>query len=195
MIKFTNQQGLEIIENYYRNSESVVATLRALTPIFSRNNTGLQGFVVEKLWVVPGVIFDVESESGIGISLSRQDFEIFEVMCWKNGFFRYIWGYVQGARNFFGSFLRCHHLELLFPFKTSDLTVTSDFFSQRYGHIQFWHLSEQPYEHSHWLFGAYHSAFENLSWFWSSSLNLPSWKWKCQSCDLIFVISNSETPE
>ena len=90
MIKFTNQQGLEIIENYYRNSESVVATLRALTPIFSRNNTGLQGFVVEKLWVVPGVIFDVESESGIGISLSRQDFEIFEVMCWKNGFFRYI---------------------------------------------------------------------------------------------------------
>ena len=31
-------------------------------------------------------------------------------------------------------------------------------------HIKFWHLSEQPYEHSHWLFGAYHSAFENLSW-------------------------------
>ena len=38
MVKFTNQQRLEIIENYYRNSESVVATLRALTPIFGRNN-------------------------------------------------------------------------------------------------------------------------------------------------------------
>ena len=37
------------------------------------------------------------------------------------------------------------------------------FFSQRYGHIKFWHLSEQLYEHSHWLFGAYHFAFENLS--------------------------------
>ena len=31
-------QGLEIIKNYYRNSESVVVTLRALTPIFGRNN-------------------------------------------------------------------------------------------------------------------------------------------------------------
>ena len=29
---------MEIIKNYYRNSESVVATLRALTPIFGRNN-------------------------------------------------------------------------------------------------------------------------------------------------------------
>ena len=38
MVKFTNQQRLEIIKNYYRNSESVVATLRALTPIFGRNN-------------------------------------------------------------------------------------------------------------------------------------------------------------
>ena len=37
-------------------------------------------FVVEKLWIISGVIFDVESESGIRISLSRQDFEIFEVM-------------------------------------------------------------------------------------------------------------------
>ena len=33
-----NQQRLGIIKNYYQNSESVVATLRALTPIFSRNN-------------------------------------------------------------------------------------------------------------------------------------------------------------
>ena len=46
-------------------------------------------FVLEKLWVVSGVIFDVESESGIRISLSRQDFKIFEVMCSKNGVFRY----------------------------------------------------------------------------------------------------------
>ena len=38
MVKFTNQQRLEIIKNYYRNSESMVATLRALTPIFGRNN-------------------------------------------------------------------------------------------------------------------------------------------------------------
>ena len=51
--------------------------------------TGLQGVVVEKLWVVFGVIFDVESEFGIRISLSRQDFEIFEDMCSKNGGFRY----------------------------------------------------------------------------------------------------------
>ena len=67
-------------------------------------NTGLWGFVVEKLWIVSGVIFDVESESGIRISLSRNDFEIFEVMCSINGVFRNFWGYVQGARNFFGSF-------------------------------------------------------------------------------------------
>ena len=38
MVKFTNQQSLEIIKNYYQNSESVVATLRALTPISGRNN-------------------------------------------------------------------------------------------------------------------------------------------------------------
>ena len=38
MVKFTNQQHLEIITNSYRNSESVVATLRSLTPIFGRNN-------------------------------------------------------------------------------------------------------------------------------------------------------------
>ncbi|XP_015432539.1 PREDICTED: uncharacterized protein LOC107188711 [Dufourea novaeangliae] len=38
MAKFTDEQRLEIIKTYYRNSESVVATLRALTPIFGRNN-------------------------------------------------------------------------------------------------------------------------------------------------------------
>ena len=90
--------------------------------------TGLQGFVVENLWVVSGVIFDVEFESGIRISLSRQDFEIFEVMCSKNGVFRYFWGYAQGARHFFGFFLKCHNLALLFPFTMSYWTVMSDFF-------------------------------------------------------------------
>ena len=52
-------------------------------------NTGLQGFVVENLWIVSGVIFDVETESEIRISVSRQVFEMFEVMCSKNGVFRY----------------------------------------------------------------------------------------------------------
>ena len=42
MVKFTNQQRLEINKNYYRNSESVVETLRALTPIFGRNNRPTQ---------------------------------------------------------------------------------------------------------------------------------------------------------
>ena len=56
---------------------------------YNINNRGLQGFVVKKLWVVSGVVFNVESESGIRISLSGQDFEIFEVMCSKNGGFRY----------------------------------------------------------------------------------------------------------
>ena len=59
-------------------------------------------------------------------------------------------------------FLKCYHVALPFSFKMSYWTVTSDFRSQRYGHIKFWHLSEQPYEHSHWLFGAYHFTFENL---------------------------------
>ena len=119
------------------------------------DNTGQQGFVVEKLWVVSGVIFDAESESGIRISLSRKDFEVFEVMCSKKEVFRYFWGYVQGTRNFFSFFLKCYNLALIFSFKMTYWTVTRDFFSQRYGHIKFWHLSEQPYEHSHWLFGAY----------------------------------------
>ena len=36
MVKFTNEQRLEIIKNHYRNT--VVATLRALTPVFGLNN-------------------------------------------------------------------------------------------------------------------------------------------------------------
>ena len=137
--------------------------LNAIEWLHSSANNGFV-FVVGKRKIISGVIFDAESESEIRISLSRQDFEIFEVMCSKNGGFRYFWGYVQGARNFFGFFLECHHLALLSFFKMSYWAVTSDFFSQRYGHIKFWHLSEQPYEHSFRLFGAYHFAFENLSW-------------------------------
>ena len=56
-----------------------------LYQLFSVYYTGLQGFVIEKLWVVSGVIFDVKFECRIRISLSHQDFEIFEVMCSKNG--------------------------------------------------------------------------------------------------------------
>ena len=37
MVMFTNQQRLEIIKNYYRNSDLVVANLRALTPLSCRN--------------------------------------------------------------------------------------------------------------------------------------------------------------
>ena len=42
MVKFTNQQRLEFVENYYRYSESVVAALTALTPIFGRYNRPTQ---------------------------------------------------------------------------------------------------------------------------------------------------------
>ena len=66
--------------------------------------TGLQGFVVEKLRVVSGVIFDVESESGIRISLLRQDFKIFEVMCSKNGGFSLLLRLYTGRKNFFWFF-------------------------------------------------------------------------------------------
>ncbi|GFY39106.1 histone-lysine N-methyltransferase SETMAR [Trichonephila inaurata madagascariensis] len=38
MVKYTNKQRLQILKIYYRNLESVAATLRALTPIFGRNS-------------------------------------------------------------------------------------------------------------------------------------------------------------
>jgi len=38
LVKYTNEQRWEIIKNYCRNTESVVATLRALTPVYGRNN-------------------------------------------------------------------------------------------------------------------------------------------------------------
>ena len=95
------------------------------------------------------------------VSQSRQDFEIFQVICSKNGIFRYFWGNVQGVRNFFSQMLSFNTTLSL----QNELLISHErFFSQIYGHIKFLHLSEQPYKHSHWLFGAYHSAFENLSW-------------------------------
>ena len=38
MERYTSQQRVEIIKIYYRNSESVASTLRALRPIYGRNN-------------------------------------------------------------------------------------------------------------------------------------------------------------
>ena len=102
-------------------------------------------FVVGKRKIISGVIFDVESESGIKISLSRQDF------CTEH-------------KNFFCFFFHISSFSTTLSLKNELLNSHQRFFSQRYGHIKFWHLSEQPYEHSHWLFGAYHSAFDNLSW-------------------------------
>ena len=55
------QQRLEIIKNYYRNSESVVANLRALIPIFGCNNRPTRQavrVVVDKFetkFILPGV--------------------------------------------------------------------------------------------------------------------------------------------
>ena len=65
-----------------------ITTITSLQQLHRSANNGFV-FVVEKLWVVSGIIFDVESESRIRISLLRQDFEIFEVMCSKNGVFGY----------------------------------------------------------------------------------------------------------
>ena len=87
-----------------------------------------------------------------------------------------IWGYVlkewgfslllrlcTGCKKFFLFFSQMSSFSTTLSFKNELLNSHKRFFPQRYGHIKFWHLSEQPYEHSHWLFGAYHSAF-NLSW-------------------------------
>ena len=38
MERYTSQQQVKIIQIYYRNSESVASTLRALRPIDARNN-------------------------------------------------------------------------------------------------------------------------------------------------------------
>ena len=62
--------------------------MSSLGKLYRSANNGFV-FVVGKRKIISGVIFDVESESDIRISLSRQDFAIFEVMCSKNGVFRY----------------------------------------------------------------------------------------------------------
>ena len=38
MERFTSQQRVEVIKIYYRNSASVASTLRAIRPIYGRNN-------------------------------------------------------------------------------------------------------------------------------------------------------------
>ena len=38
MGRYTSQQRVEIIKIYYRNSDTVASTLRALRPIYGRNN-------------------------------------------------------------------------------------------------------------------------------------------------------------
>ena len=88
-----------------------------------------------------------------------------------------IWGYVleklsfslllrlcTGRKKFFWFFSQMSSFSTTLSLQNGLLNSHEQFFPQRYGHIKFWHLSEQPYEHSNWLFGAYHSAFENLSW-------------------------------
>ena len=61
-------------------------------------------FVVGKRKIISGAIFDVESESEIRISLSRQDFEIFKVMCSKNGGFSLLLRLCIGRKKFFWFF-------------------------------------------------------------------------------------------
>ena len=69
-----------------------------------------------------------------------------------------------GRKKLFWFFSQISSFSTTLSLQNELLNSHERFFSQRYGHIKFCHLSAQPYEHSHWLFGAYHSAFENLSW-------------------------------
>ena len=69
-----------------------------------------------------------------------------------------------GRKKFFWFFFQMSSFSTTLSLQNELLNSHERFFSQRYGHIKFWHLSEQPYEYSHWLFGAYHSTFENISW-------------------------------
>ena len=57
-----------------------------LTPLIHRSANNGFVFVVGKRKIISGVIFDVESESETRISLSRQDFEIFESCARRMGF-------------------------------------------------------------------------------------------------------------
>ena len=69
-----------------------------------------------------------------------------------------------GRKKFFWFFSQMSSFSTTLSLQNELLNSHERFFLQRYDHIKFWHLSKQPYEHSHWLFGAYHFAFENLSW-------------------------------
>ena len=46
MERYMSQQRVEIIKIYYRNSESVASTLRAIRPIYSRNNRPSRSTIV-----------------------------------------------------------------------------------------------------------------------------------------------------
>ena len=48
MERYTSQEPVEIIKRYYRNLESVASTLRALRPIYGRNNR-LSRSTIERL--------------------------------------------------------------------------------------------------------------------------------------------------
>ena len=90
-MEYKNEHFRHILFFYFRKGKNAAQAAKKIRDVYGdqSHNTGLQGFVVGNLWVVSGVIFDVGSESGIRISLSRQDSEILEVMCSKNGVFRY----------------------------------------------------------------------------------------------------------
>ena len=60
--------------------------------------------VARQLRVIFEVIFRVEYESELRIGPSRQDFEIFEFMYTKNGYFGCFWGKIQAAQNFLNFF-------------------------------------------------------------------------------------------
>jgi len=91
--------------------------------------------VVEQLRVIFEVIFCAESKSELRVGLSRQDFEIFEVMYTKNGFFGYFWNYARDAEYFFAVFYLFHHLVLSLPFKMRSRMVLYDFSFISYGHF------------------------------------------------------------
>ena len=107
MVKFTNQQRLEIIKIYYRNSESVFATLRALTLIFGRNNRPTRQAVraiVDKFeikftlldvpvpkrrriaWseeIIAAVSASIQNESNQSISRRSQELGIAQTTLWR----------------------------------------------------------------------------------------------------------------
>ena len=82
------QQAIKSVSSAFIGSRSQGFYAKSINELHGSANNGFV-FVVGKQKIISGVIFDVEPESGIRISLSRQDFEIFEVMCSKNGVFCY----------------------------------------------------------------------------------------------------------